>query len=60
MTEPMIDEQTATAEPPPLVCVVDDDLSVREALAGLIRAAGWPVEVFGSAHEFLARDESVR
>jgi FixJ family two-component response regulator len=45
-------------ESSPLVCVVDDDVSVREALAELIRSAGWQVEVFSSAHEFLARDHS--
>ena len=45
-------------EPSTLVCVVEDDLSVREALAGLIRSAGWSVEVFSSAHEFLIRDKS--
>ena len=38
-----------------MVLVVEDDHSVREALAGLIRSAGWNVEVFVSAHEFLAR-----
>lgn len=38
-----------------MVFVVEDDASVREALAGLIRSAGWNVEVFVSAHEFLAR-----
>jgi FixJ family two-component response regulator len=37
------------------VFVVEDDASVREALAGLIRSAGWNVEVYVSAHEFLAR-----
>jgi FixJ family two-component response regulator len=37
-----------------MVFVVEDDRSVREALAGLIRSAGWNVEVFVSAHEFLA------
>ena len=42
-------------EPTPMVFVVEDDHSVREALAGLIRSAGWNVEVFVSAHEFLAR-----
>jgi FixJ family two-component response regulator len=42
-------------EPTPMVFVVEDDSSVREALAGLIRSAGWNVEVFVSAHEFLAR-----
>lgn len=47
------------AEPPILVCVVDDDISVREALADLIRSVGWSVEVYSSAHEFLARDSTV-
>jgi FixJ family two-component response regulator len=36
------------------VFVVEDDPSVREALAGLIRSAGWNVEVFVSAHQFMA------
>jgi FixJ family two-component response regulator len=38
----------------PIVFVVDDDISVRESLAGLIRYAGWQVEAFASAQEFLA------
>jgi FixJ family two-component response regulator len=42
-------------EPTPMVFVVEDDASVREALAGLIRSAGWNVEVYVSAQEFLAR-----
>ncbi len=37
------------------VFVVDDDLSVREALKLLIESAGWQPEAFGSAHEFLSR-----
>jgi FixJ family two-component response regulator len=41
-------------EPTPMVFVVEDDSSVREALAGLIRSAGWNVEVYVSAQEFLA------
>lgn len=41
--------------PQPIVFIVDDDESVREALAGLIRSAGMRVEVFASAREFLAR-----
>lgn len=40
---------------PPIVFVVDDDVSVREALEGLVRTAGWRAETFGSAREFLAR-----
>jgi FixJ family two-component response regulator len=39
----------------PRVFVVDDDISVREALGGLIRAEGFEVEVFSSAQQFLAR-----
>jgi FixJ family two-component response regulator len=39
----------------PIVFVVDDDISVRESLEGLIRFAGWQTEVFASAPEFLAR-----
>ncbi|MFL9869710.1 response regulator [Paraburkholderia fungorum] len=40
-------------EPETLVFVVDDDDSVRRALARLIRSAGHSVEVFASAREFL-------
>src|SRR5579859_4377901 len=36
-----------------LVFIVDDDVSVREALRGLIRSAGLRVETFSSAKEFL-------
>ncbi len=39
----------------PIVFVVDDDVSVRESLELLIRFAGWQVETFASAQEFLAR-----
>src|SRR2546428_3487238 len=38
----------------PVVYVVDDDASVREALGSLIRSAGLEVETFASAQEFLA------
>src|ERR1700751_3076329 len=36
----------------PIVFVVDDDVSVRESLELLIRAAGWQPETFASALEF--------
>jgi FixJ family two-component response regulator len=36
-----------------IVYVVDDDLSIRQALSGLLRSAGLEVETFGSAREFL-------
>jgi FixJ family two-component response regulator len=39
----------------PIVFVVDDDVSVRESLEGLISFAGWQPETFASAEEFLAR-----
>jgi FixJ family two-component response regulator len=44
-----------TEPPAAQVFVVDDDASVRRSLARLIRAAGYEVEVFASAREFLAR-----
>jgi len=37
----------------PLVFVVDDDASIREALDNLIRSVGFRVQVFASAQEFL-------
>jgi FixJ family two-component response regulator len=37
------------------VFVVDDDVSVRESLELLILSAGWQVETFASAEEFLGR-----
>jgi FixJ family two-component response regulator len=37
------------------VFVVDDDVSIREALELLIRNEGWKPEVFPSAHAFLER-----
>ena len=39
----------------PIVFVVDDDPSVREALAGLFRSVGLRCELFGSAQAFLSR-----
>ena len=38
----------------PMVSIVDDDLSVRRALSRLVRLAGYAVESFASAGEFLA------
>src|SRR6266850_1173850 len=37
----------------PVVYVVDDDASVREALDSLIRSVGFHVQTFGSAKDFL-------
>jgi len=44
--------------PEAAVFVVDDDASVRDALRGLLRSAGFAVETFASAREFLARPPS--
>jgi DNA-binding NtrC family response regulator len=37
---------------------VDDDVSIRESLASLIRSAGLTVETFASAQEFLTRSRT--
>ena len=39
--------------PSPVVFVVDDDASIREALSSLIESAGMRVQAFASAQEFL-------
>jgi DNA-binding NtrC family response regulator len=44
----------------PPVCIVDDDASVREAVASLIRAEGLRVETFASARDFLGRPQTAR
>jgi FixJ family two-component response regulator len=41
------------SETQPVVFVVDDDASVREALKDLLTSVGLQVELFGSAQEFL-------
>ena len=50
---------SATSLETPVVFVVDDDVSVREALESLIRLAGWQPETFESAQEFLTRPRVV-
>ena len=40
-----------------MVFVVDDDPSVRKGLRRVVQAAGYRVDVFASAREFLARPE---
>ena len=42
----------------PVVCIVDDDAAVREALDSLFRSVGLNVAVFGSAADFLARENA--
>ena len=38
---------------PPLISIVDDDLSVRRALRRLVQSASYAVQTFASAREFL-------
>ena len=42
-------------ESDPVIAIVDDDPSAREGLESLIQSAGWRVESFASAQEFLNR-----
>jgi FixJ family two-component response regulator len=49
---------TIMPTPPPIVYVVDDDLSVRESLSSLIRSAGLRVEVFDSPQSFIIKAPS--
>jgi FixJ family two-component response regulator len=41
----------------PAIVVIDDDASVRRALQRLLRSAGFTVETFATAREFLAADQ---
>ena len=38
---------------PPIIACVDDDPSVREALAGLLRSVRYAAETYASAEDFL-------
>ncbi len=38
----------------PIIAIVDDDASVRRSLQRLVQSAGYAVETFASAREFLA------
>lgn len=42
------------SQAPPTIIVVDDDISIRESLEGLLRSVGFQVSLFGSVSEFLA------
>jgi FixJ family two-component response regulator len=42
------------------ISIVDDDESVREAMAGLMKSHGYPVETFDSGASFLSSDHRNR
>jgi FixJ family two-component response regulator len=44
----------------PLIAIVDDDASVREAIMSLMRALGFIAETFSSAEDFLDSDSLPR
>ncbi len=46
---------TILRETAPIMFVVDDDVSVRESLEGLLQSAGWRSEALFSAEAFLDR-----
>ena len=45
-------------QPEAVIAIVDDDASVQRGLQRLIRSAGWKVETFASAQEFLGRSRT--
>ena len=45
--------ESAAELTPPTISIVDDDLSMRRALRRLVQSAGYPVETFASAHDYL-------
>lgn len=47
-------EEDARCPPAALICVVDDDESVRTATESLLRSSGYDFETFASAEAFLA------
>ena len=47
--------QSNSADAQPIVFVVDDDISMREALESLLDSVGWGVESYASGEDFLRR-----
>jgi FixJ family two-component response regulator len=45
-----------TPDPRSIVFIVDDDISIRDALCTLLRSVGWEVRTFTSAAEFLTAE----
>jgi FixJ family two-component response regulator len=36
-----------------MICIVDDDVSARDAIEAIIRSLGFPLATYGSAEDFL-------
>lgn len=54
------DERAASSKRRGCVCLVDDDDSIRRALARLLRLAGYEVHAFVGGREFLSSTERER
>ncbi len=50
--------EAATTRVQPLIAVVDDDPSFLRSVGRLLHSANYAVETFGSAHDFLAAQQS--
>jgi len=53
-------EGVEVRKPRPLISVVDDDESMREAVRGLMKSSGYTAEAFASAEEFLSSRQAPR
>jgi FixJ family two-component response regulator len=49
-----VNDVPITVNDVPIIAIVDDDDSVRRSLRRVVRSAGYAVETFASASEFLA------
>lgn len=45
--------ENSKKENPPLICVIDDDESIREALQSLLKSFGFRTTIFAAAEDFL-------
>jgi FixJ family two-component response regulator len=52
----MTDDRSPITAVPPTVFIIDGDVSVRKGLSRLLRSAGFAVETFATAEQFLERE----
>lgn len=52
----MTDDRSPITASRPTVFIIDDDASVRKGLSRLLRSAGFEVETFATAEQFLGRE----